>query len=102
MKVLRGFSEDTSQNTWSKGEVEATEDDLIAMLAEVDLPPEAVGKLSAHHKFQLLNFLVESCLLEQRVTGGIQPASEVMDRLKSFAHGKKVILDNLKATYVPF
>lgn len=102
MKVLRGFSEENSRNAWVKAEIEVTEDDLILILAEVELPPEAVSKLSSRHKFQLLNAFAESCLLEQRVTGGVEPASEVLDRLKSFAQQKKLILDNLKATYVPF
>ena len=102
MRVIRGFSEDTNHNKWAKGEVEATEDDLIALLAEVELPAEAMSKLSAHHKFQLLNALVESCLLEQRVTGGLESATQVLDRLKSFAQMKKSILDQLKAVYVPF
>lgn len=101
MRVVRGFSEGT-KDSWARGEVEVTEDDLILILAEVELPPEAVSKLSPRHKFQLLNCLAESCLLEQRVSGGIDTASDVLDRLKSFERQKKIILDNLKATYVPF
>lgn len=102
MRVIRGFSEDTDHNKWAKGEVEVTEDDLIAILAEVDLPAEAVSKLSAHHKFQLLNALAESCLLEQRVTGGLESTAQVIDKLRSFDKMKRVILDQLKTSYVPF
>lgn len=102
MKVLRGFSEENSRNAWVKAEIEVTEDDLVNILAEVELPAEASTSLTAREKFLLLSALAESCLLEQKVMGAVQSSEEVAPKLKVFLQTKTTILDRLKATYVPF
>jgi hypothetical protein len=102
VKITRNFSEENMHNKWVKAEIEVTEDDLITVLAEAELPKEALESLTAREKFLILNSLAESCLLEQRVFASVQPASEVEDRIRSFNNIQSKIVEKLKAQYVPF
>jgi|SRR6185503_4232494 len=102
MKLLRGYSEEYQKNHWVKAEIETTEDDLIPLMASVELPSQALSSLGAYEKFLLMNSETEICLLKQRVFAGVSTEDEIAADLAKFKGIKEQVLSHLKATYVPY
>lgn len=102
MKVLRGYSEEVANNKWSRADVEVTEEDLLTMMAELELPESMLKSLSIHDKFMLLEAEAEICLLGTRVMAGISTSETIAKKLASFKTVKDKILTELKASHVPF
>lgn len=102
MKVSRGYSEECAANKWSKADVEVSEDDLLTMVAELELPEAVLKSLSVHDKFMLLSAEAEICLLKIRVMAKIAKTEDIAEGLASFTGLKNKILNGLKESHVPF
>lgn len=102
MKVLVGYSEENSTNRWVRADVEVSEEDLLALVAEIDIPEDALKLLTTAQKFNLLNSEAEICLLKQKILHGVLSREDGAARMASFKAMKATVLDFLKSTYVPF
>lgn len=100
MKILVGYSIETSHNKWEKADVEVSEEDIKAILADSQVDPRALEEMSIIDKFKLLSAEAEISLARVKVIHKIF-SSEDQERLDALSKMQAGIIKKLK-DYVPY
>ncbi len=99
MKVLKGFSEEMTHNTWAKRDVELTSEELEDICIENDI---SIDKLTLSQKYAILSTEAERLLTIEYIrcvkAHGLPVTETLMDRMTKVALAARQEIEKHAAT----
>jgi hypothetical protein len=102
MKILRGWSQEVSNNTWAKVDIQVDEEDLLRIFVNNDIDPKYVASVPTKDAFALLESEAERLLLAYQVHIGVMTVPDYKNEVAKWDNARDKALDRAKETHIAF